>query len=91
MSDENAPVDVPDDDETNAAAAKIQAVQRGNKEREELKEQEEAAAKIQAVQRGNKERAELKEQEEAAAKIQALFEVRRESKAAQRAREEGDG
>ena len=42
-----------------AAAAKIQAIQRGNKERAEIQEQNYAAAKIQAIQRGNKERAEL--------------------------------
>jgi hypothetical protein len=59
-------------DEENQAAAKIQAIQRGNKERAELQDQSEAAAKIQAIQRGNKERAELQEQSEAAAKIQAI-------------------
>ena len=46
----------PDED---AAAAKIQAIQRGNTERAELADQKEAATKIQAIQRGNKERAEI--------------------------------
>jgi hypothetical protein len=45
--------------EQNEAAAKMQAVQRGNSARQALNEQNEAAAKIQAIQRGNKERAEL--------------------------------
>ena len=54
--------------EEDQAAAKIQAVQRGNAARQELKDKQEAAAKIQAVQRGNAARQELKDKQEAAAK-----------------------
>ena len=46
-----------------AAAVKIQAIQRGNKERAEvleIKQQTQAATKIQAIQRGNKDRAEVR-------------------------------
>eukprot|EP00505_MAST-04D_sp_SCG-Rhode-Island_P005275 Stramenopile-MAST_4_protein_5275 len=59
-------------EEKTEAAAKIQAVQRGNQERKEIAEKQEAAAKIQAVQRGNQARKEIAEKQEAAAKIQAI-------------------
>ena len=59
-------------EEKTEAAAKIQAVQRGNQARKEIAEKQEAAAKIQAVQRGNQARKEIAEKQEAAAKIQAI-------------------
>ena len=58
--------------EENQAAAKMQAVQRGNKDRKELIEKKGAATKMQAIQRGNKDRKELNEKKGAATQIQAV-------------------
>ena len=43
---------MPSGAEVDAAAVKIQAVQRGKQDRKEMAEQQEAAVKMQAVQRG---------------------------------------
>ena len=47
------------DEEKAEAAAKIQAIHRGNAERKDLAEKSDAAAKIQAIQRGKAARAEV--------------------------------
>lgn len=51
----------PTEKEKEEAAAKIQAVQRGNAARQELREKQEAATKIQAIQRGKVARKEVEE------------------------------
>eukprot|EP00943_MAST-04B_sp_MAST-4B-sp1_P005425 g5425.t1 len=53
------------------ATTKIQAMQRGRKQRREQEEQAQAALKIQAIQRGKMARKEKEEQAKAALKIQA--------------------
>ena len=60
-----------DRQEQQAAATKMQAVQRGKHTRVERKEQQAAAIKLQAMQRGKHSRDELNEQQTAATKMQA--------------------
>ena len=58
--------------EEDAAAQKMQALQRGRAKRKELQERKQAAARVQAAKRGQKARQERKEQMEAATKVQAI-------------------
>lgn len=59
--DDNETDNGPTEKEKAEAAAKIQAVQRGNAARQDLKEKQEAATKIQAIQRGKMARKEVEE------------------------------
>ena len=58
--------------EEDAAAARLQSLQRARMKRKELNEKKAAAARIAAAKRGQKARKERKEQEEAATKVQAI-------------------
>ena len=72
-TDEEAPE--ADAADTEAAARKIQAMQRGKNARSEMRDQQDAATKMQAVQRGRKGRVaaqERKQDSDAATKVQAL-------------------
>ena len=66
--------------EEDAAAAKLQSLQRARLQRKELAERKAAAAKVQAAKRGQKARKEKKEQEEAATKVQAISRGRKSRK-----------
>jgi hypothetical protein len=56
----------------NGAASKLQARQRGNQARAEVKAQKDSAAKIQSIQRGKQVRTEIQQKQNSAAKIQAI-------------------
>jgi hypothetical protein len=56
----------------NSAASKLQARQRGNQARAEVKAQKDSAAKIQSIQRGKQVRTEIQQKQNSAAKIQAI-------------------
>eukprot|EP01043_Picozoa_sp_COSAG02_P038580 COSAG02_NODE_2985_length_7617_cov_28.128226_3_plen_1254_part_00 len=74
-SDEDRAEEGDDLADTEAAAQKIQAMQRGKAARKELNEQKEAATKMQAVQRGRQGRVEAqtrKEEGDAATRVQAM-------------------
>ena len=66
--------------EEDVAAAKIQAIHRGNRDRKNLAEEASAATKIQAVHRGNQDRKNLAEEASAATKIQAVHRGKQDRK-----------
>ena len=64
-----------------AAAAKLQAMQKARIKRKELAETKAAAARVQAAKRGQMARKEAREQREAATKVQAISRGRKSRKA----------
>jgi hypothetical protein len=77
--DEDSGPNHDEDPELSQAASKIQAIQRGNKERQEVqqlrKEKESAVVKMQAVQRGKQDRQEVKKMREEGANKQSMNSV----------------
>uniref|UniRef100_A0A7S1ULI9 UspA domain-containing protein n=1 Tax=Phaeomonas parva TaxID=124430 RepID=A0A7S1ULI9_9STRA len=69
---DNEAVDIENTEETNLAAGKLQAIQRGKAARKEIEAKNAAAAKLQALQRGKTSRKNMEEQHSAAAKLQAV-------------------
>ena len=59
-------------EEQTSAIIKMQAMQRGAKDRNELRKRKESATKVQAFHRGHKKRKELEEKRKAAVKLQAM-------------------
>ena len=76
--EEKLPRDFTSDEEK--AVVKMQAIQRGAKERNEIRKRKESATKLQAVQRGRRHRKELEEKKNAAIKLQALHRGHRDRK-----------
>ncbi len=76
--EEKLPRDFTSDEEK--AVVKLQAIQRGAKERNEIRKRKESATKLQAVQRGRRHRKELEEKKNAAIKLQALHRGHRDRK-----------
>ena len=72
---DEVPVDQQLDDELDAAAAKLQAMQRGKLARKDLRDQQDAAKKLQAMQRGRQGRGvakQYRQEGEAATRVQAI-------------------
>ena len=90
-TDEEAPE--ADAADTEAAARKIQAMQRGKNARSEMRDQQDAATKMQAVQRGRKGRVaaqERKQDSDAATKVQAMQRGRQSRREVEEKRAEAD-